>query len=200
MFTDKLSKVRKLGRKIVLPAEQIKSIVMNKIPILEGQIIDLGAGTQCWSVELCNMYNQNVYAVDTFYSPDENGKCSYSSGKVGVFTYNDYFDCISNKACAMLWVCDVIHHMDADFRSEFFNSLKMKRIRYIVIKDIDCRHSVGNFMNRLHDLVINRERIHDVNPLKIMKTLEDAGYKTEYFYVPKLWYPHFVLVASVAAG
>lgn len=67
---------------------------------------------------------------------------------------------------------------------------------YVIIKDIDCNHKFGNFMNRMHDRIINHERIMDVDPMKLIELLEKRGFEVKKIYLPKLWYPHFLLIAK----
>jgi hypothetical protein len=64
----------------------------------------------------------------------------------------------------------------------------------IIIKDIDKNHTFGNFMNKVHDKIINNENIHNIDPNKIEEVLIQNGYKTQYYYIPKLWYPHFMVI------
>lgn len=49
-------------------------------------------------------------------------------------------------------------------------------------------------MNRMHDKIINGEKIHTIFPEKIKEMLETNGFKTYYYYLPKLWYPHFMII------
>ena len=50
-------------------------------------------------------------------------------------------------------------------------------------------------MNKLHDFLINHEVIHDVNPRHIEILLEEKGYDVRHYDIPKLWYPHFLMIA-----
>lgn len=52
-------------------------------------------------------------------------------------------------------------------------------------------------MNRMHDLIINKEHIHDVNPDEILEMLRKNGYRVSYEYMPKLWYPHFMIIGEI---
>jgi hypothetical protein len=96
---------------------------------------------------------------------------------------------------SLVWACDVLHHLPEDFLAKFLGEI-VKKTDLIIIKDIDKRHRFGNFMNRLHDRIINREIIHDVNPNKLQDYFISLGFKCDYYYLPKLWYPHFILVAD----
>jgi hypothetical protein len=50
-------------------------------------------------------------------------------------------------------------------------------------------------MNKMHDKIIN-EKIYDIDPNKITNIFESYGYKTQYYYIPELWYSHFLLVGE----
>jgi hypothetical protein len=47
----------------------------------------------------------------------------------------------------------------------------------------------------MHDRIINGEKIHDVYPQKIIEWLHTSGYATKFWKLPKLWYPHFLIIA-----
>lgn len=64
--------LRKVGRKIVLPVEEIKSI-LNKELFDKEQLdicVDFGAGTLFWS-EWLQSKGINTYAVDTIYNEEK---------------------------------------------------------------------------------------------------------------------------------
>ncbi len=89
---------------------------------------------------------------------------------------------------------DVLHHLSSEFRTKLLQAAAS--VPFVVIKDIDARHKFGNFMNATHDLLINGERVQSVYPQHLREFFTQNGYKSEYFYLPKLWYPHFLLVAE----
>ncbi len=187
-FTSSFEKLRMIGRKAVLPTDRIKTIVMEEITDITDGIVDLGAGTKYWSEWLFNTYQKNVFAIDTFY---ERKKSVY-----GVSQYEDYFECIVSENICMLWCCDVVHHLETGFRERVIESIGNVKYDYVVIKDIDCRRRFGNFCNRIHDYVINHEHVVDVNPESLIEVLKKQGYHTVYNYIPKLWYPHFIIIAK----
>lgn len=189
-FTNKMVFLRRIGRKAVLPVSEIQKRVKEKIPSVNGNILDLGAGTLVWSKWLFEQYGVPVLAVDTFY--DTEG----TQTRGGIEQFTDYFCCIKDKDVKLLWMCDVIHHLTPDFFERVKKSVVEKQIMYVVVKDIDCRHKFGNFMNRMHDWIINHDKIHDVDPMKIEQYLSEHGYLVSYTYIPKLWYPHFLLIAE----
>jgi len=53
---------------------------------------------------------------------------------------------------------------------------------------------LGNFCNKMHDRIINGEKIHDAYPSEIEKHLAKAGFTTEIKILPKFWYPHFIII------
>lgn len=93
-------------------------------------------------------------------------------------------------------MCDAVHHFTPEFRKQVFDSIKDKKFRYVMIKDIDCRKKFGNMMNRMHDLIINRELVGDVNPEELGSFLKKNGYQLSCHFLPRLWYPHFLLLAE----
>ncbi len=198
-FEESLSGLRKIGRKLVLPSDQIKSFVKDVIPSVQGSIIDLGAGTLYWSEWLNQSYDVPVYAVDVYYDGNgipANGNDSATANQLPrIMLYKD-FDACPKDNIGMLWMCDAFHHFNDGFRNTVMKSIEKNRFEHIVIKDIDCRRSFGNRMNRLHDRVINHEIIHDVDPQDLERIFSDLGYIVHYEYIPKLWYPHFLIVAS----
>jgi hypothetical protein len=57
-------------------------------------------------------------------------------------------------------------------------------------------HKFGNFMNKMHDKIINKEDINSIDPNKIKEILENNRYETYYYYLPKIWYPHFLIIGT----
>lgn len=191
MFSDAFAALRRIGRKLVLPTEKIKEHVIHSIPELSENIVDLGAGTLYWSEWLVSQYGVRCLAVDTYY------EFGQASGHQDIILYNDYSSCIEdNPKPDMLWMCDVMHHLDNSMRRKVLESIEHTEYKYIVIKDIDCRKKVGNMMNKLHDFLINHEVVHNVNPRQIEMLLERKGYDIRHYDIPKLWYPHFLIIAA----
>ncbi|MCM1056260.1 MAG: hypothetical protein NC517_01435 [Firmicutes bacterium] len=190
MFSDTFAALRRIGRKLVLPTETIKELVIRSIPELSGDIVDLGAGTLYWSKWLVSQYGFCCFAVDSYYKTGQTSECR------NIVLYNDYGLCIEdNPKPAMLWMCDVMHHLDASMCKKVLESTEHTEYKYIVIKDIDCRKKVGNIMNKLHDFLINHEVVHNVDPQQIEILLERNGYDIRHYDIPKLWYPHFLIIA-----
>lgn len=64
-----------------------------------------------------------------------------------------------------------------------------------MIKDIDCRLRLKNWMNRMHDRIINGEKIRDIDPADLAEDFQMNGYQCNCWDMCKLWYPHFLLFA-----
>ncbi len=191
MFSDAFAALRRIGRKLVLPTETIKELVIRAIPELSGSVVDVGAGTLYWSEWIVSQYAGRCLAVDTYY------KTGQSSGHEDIILYDDYMSCIeANPKQDMLWMCDVIHHLEDSMCRKVHDSIEKAEYKYVVIKDIDCRKKMGNMMNKLHDFLINHEVIHDVDPRQIKVLLETKGYDVRHYDIPKLWYPHFLIIAE----
>jgi hypothetical protein len=189
-FTKKLGLIRYYGRKVVLPSDKIKKILTEEVfrdNIAEGCMIDFGAGTLYWS-KWFYRYIKKVIAVDIYYKNSIN-----EGGIIYQNNLRDALDIVDESPC-IIWMSDVLHHLNRETYKEIFSELT--RMDYVIIKDIDCNHKFGNFMNRMHDRIINHERIMDVDPMKLIELLEKRGFEVKKFYLPKLWYPHFLLIAK----
>ena len=105
----------------------------------------------------------------------------------------DLFHALDRYAFDLFFASDVLHHLSPDFTQKLLESIA--HIPIIIIKDIDSRHIFGHYANALHDLVFNQEKVCKIYPNKLESTLQALGYTTRYHYLPKLWYPHFLLLA-----
>lgn len=92
-----------------------------------------------------------------------------------------------------IFMSDVLHHLPN--HSEILANICTKNIKYIAIKDIDANYKFGDFMNKAHDFLINKERVCSIFPQNLAQILRNGGYEMKYFYLPKLWYPHFLIIA-----
>ena len=192
-FSSFLSSARRIGRKLILPSDQIKDYISECVGETVHTALDLGSGTLYWSYWLADSFGGKVAAVDPYYRSFPEKIASVYAQRIQL--YADYFECVSQNKIDLLWMCDVLHHLDRDFEERLFASVTELNIPYVVIKDIDCRHRFGNKMNRFHDLIINHEKIRDVDPQELMQLLRKSGYAVSFRYLPKLWYPHFIMAA-----
>jgi len=150
-------------------------------------ILDFGSGTFFWTEWFLNKFKCKMYAVDKYYT----GKTILDNG---IRCYSELDECLIDcQTFSTVFVCDVLHHLSLEEYEIFFKKI-MNKTKIIIIKDIDKNHIFGNFMNKMHDKIINKENINNIDPIKIEKTLALNGYKTQYNYIPKLWYPHFILI------
>lgn len=191
-FKSYNGRVRSWGRKLVLPVEEIKKLISEEIFDKHSvdSCVDMGAGTLFWSKWLKTRVDK-VYAVDIIYDEDK------SVGGIDCVNNINNID-FSNLAAVFFFISDVLHHLDKNFEDEILQLIADKRnnIEYVVIKDINCNAKIGNFMNRMHDRFINGEKIRDINPDKLVQYLNDNGFYCCVHYVRKLWYPHFLIVAT----
>lgn len=93
-----------------------------------------------------------------------------------------------------IFMSDVLHHLPN--HSAILANICMQHIKYIAIKDIDANYKFGDFMNKAHDFLINNERVCSIFPQNLAQILRNCGYEIKYFYLPKLWYPHFLIIAQ----
>lgn len=211
-FANKhLDKLRKIGRKFVLPSDEIKGILESKINFDELEnIVDFGAGTLFWSEyfaeklldnatrerererddsKLKNSLNSQVIAIDSIYST-----FTPKIHRQNIILTTDFFAVLEDISVDLVFMSDVLHHLEQDFQAKLLEQIA--NVPCVIIKDIDGRHKFGDFMNKTHDLLINGERVQSVYPSALSEFLEQKGYACEYFYLPKLWYPHFLLIAK----
>ena len=187
-----MSIIRKWGRAFVLPIKDIEAVIdahyancQNNNPIL-----DFGAGTLFWSEKFCNKYEKEVFALDPLYNKKnvivKNSKIS-TYGDIEKISYQDKF--------SMIFACDVLHHIDVDKIETILESFT-KKSDLIVIKDISANDFLGNFQNKMHDLIINQQMVNDVYYERLEEYFKKQGYRVEIFKMKKLGYPHFLLVAN----
>lgn len=186
--------LRKIGRKIVLPVEKIKSILNIELFDKENTLsicVDFGSGTLFWA-EWLQSKGVDTYAVDIIYNESKinNGiKCIDSMEKI---------DMPRAYLNGIFFASDVFHHLDNSFEAELLQKITGSPylFKYIVIKDINCNRHFGNIMNRMHDKIINGENIRDVDPGKLIAFFEENGYECKFYEMRKLWYPHFLIIAK----
>jgi SAM-dependent methyltransferase len=184
------SSLRKFFRNIVLPVEKIKKIcreifLSNEII----SILDFGAGTFFWTDWFVQEFGYQIYAVDVYYE-------NLAIKKQNVKCYSDFDKCLDDcRYFSVVFACDVFHHLPEMNREQFIKKV-INKTKIIIIKDIDANHAFGNFMNKMHDKIINKERIYDIDPNEIKNIFESFGYKMQYYYIPKLWYSHFMLIGT----
>jgi cyclopropane fatty-acyl-phospholipid synthase-like methyltransferase len=190
MFSSHLI-LRKFFRNIVLPVDKIKDIcrgvfISNEIT----SILDFGSGTFFWTDWFVQEFGCQIYAVDAYYK-------NLSIEKQNVKCYSNFDLCLDDcQNFSVAFACDVLHHLTETEYEQFIKKI-MGRTKIIIIKDVDANHVLGNFMNKMHDKVINKEKVRNIYPDKIKNTLELFGYKTHYYYIPKLWYSHFLLIGVI---
>jgi hypothetical protein len=115
--------------------------------------------------------------------------------KDNIVCYSDLSMCLlENEYFSFVWACDVLHHLPPSDSNAFLKEI-CNRTDVLIIKDIDATHKFGNFMNKIHDKIINKETTYNIYPDKISALLELYGFETSYRFIPKAWYPHFIVVA-----
>ena len=193
-FINNFNGLRAKGRELVLPAKRIQDHMDLKLFYRKGikSVTDFGAGTLYWTdYLLTRIPADKVFPVDVVFGDGEirttpqNARVACRSGLDGIEAGPD----------ALFFACDTLHHLGWEEWEHILHRY-LPRYGHIVIKDIDCRHRFGNFMNRMHDKLINHESVRNVNPEYIAEELEEMGYECSCAYMPRLWYPHFLLAAS----
>ena len=192
-FKSNLGGIRAWGRQLVLPVEKIKAML--KMEIFDkyqvDRVIDFGAGTLYWTNWFQEMIRpENIYPVDIIFQtrmPDTSLQC--------LSTIDDIPP--HGQDATFFFTCDVLHHLS----EEEWKGIAKKVYQdcdYVVIKDIGCHFRFKNWMNRMHDRIINGEKIRDIDPDVLLAELYEHGYQCIYQDIHKLWYPHFIIIASRA--
>ena len=99
-----------------------------------------------------------------------------------------------SKGPVLFFTCDVLHHL-SEREWKDLESIIYCDCDLVVIKDINCHFRFKNWMNRMHDRIINGEKIRDVDPEILMEELNKHGYQCCCRDIHKLWYPHFIIIA-----
>lgn len=99
-----------------------------------------------------------------------------------------------SKGPVLFFTCDVIHHL-SEREWKDLESIIYRDCDLVVIKDINCHFRFKNWMNRMHDKIINGEKIRDVDPEILVEELNKHGYQCCCHDIHKLWYPHFIIIA-----
>ena len=189
-FYSNLGGIREWGRKLVLPVGRIKALLKNEVFHHKNinEIIDFGAGTLYWTKWFHEVTEpENVYSVDVIFKSSTLPRC-FSSIKDVPYKQN-------NTGLRLFFTCDVLHHLSENEWEEI-KEIVCRDFDFVVIKDINCRYKVKNWMNRMHDRIINGEHIRDVDPELLISDLHSAGYHCIYHDIHKLWYPHFIIIAK----
>lgn len=190
-FYHNFGKIRAWGREIVLPTKRIKEELTEGVfgQYCTGSVIDFGAGTLYWSNWFSQIVGEDhVYPVDIIYKekPPQNS--------LHCFTAIDDipFENIRGPVC--FFACDVLHHLSEELWERISKSV-FNNCEIIVLKDINCNYKFKNWMNRMHDRIINGEKIRDIDPNLLLRKLESQGYQCTFYNNQKLWFPHFLIVA-----
>jgi hypothetical protein len=197
------------GRGVVLPVDELKEIT-RRLLTKRGvtQIVDFGAGTLFWSEFFADELGLRVSAVDKRYekSPPDNPRELISIHTDILEVLDELLD--ENREIGensekrerrAIFICDVIHHLPPKLWRMVFAQIVLL-FDVVIIKDIDCNRAIGNFCNKMHDRVINGEKINDVDPVLIAGALKKAGFAVKSAELPKLWYPHFVTAGVKGSG
>lgn len=180
------------GRKVVLPVDAMKAAIAQAVAKRKiTQIVDFGAGTLFWSEYFADELELKVFAADISYSAElpknENPRISLHADINEAIVQADKSE---RKA---IFICDVIHHLSPEFWKEILPQIAAK-FELIIIKDIDSTKKFGNFCSKMHDRIINSSNFENVYPKDIEKSLTKLGFDLEISHLPKLCYPHFMLI------
>ena len=219
-FNKFMGGLRKVGRQYVLPVRKIQQTIHLVLKNISKEMdagdylnmIDLGAGTLFWTEQIiknaptkCRMYAvdpiyDEKFNIDTvisksaFFKKADDKKLICENGEVYLCQSIDdiFLDC---ERIDCTFICDTIHHIDLAIWQSIFDALSDKS-KSIIIKDMDAYRKFRNALNRLHDRVLNGEKIVNVYPDRLCQELLGKGYTVSKIKpVYKLWYPHFIMFA-----
>lgn len=191
-FYSNLGGIRAWGRKLVLPISKIQKLIVEclfeKYHIKK--VIDFGAGTLYWSKWFSGLLGDNgdVIPVDIIFEHTK------PATPMNCISHIDQIPKESLSELSLFFCCDVLHHLSEEEWAPA-KEVAYRYCDYVVIKDINCHYRFKNCMNKLHDRMINGEKIHDVDPDILLRELKNAGFEVEYRDIHKLWYPHFMIIA-----
>jgi len=182
------------GRGVVLPVNEMKALIEQDLCNRDVKtIVDFGSGTLFWSQYFADDLGFRVLAVDNRYL----SAMPYNDSP-NIVLNTDILDVLANlkkEENNAIFICDVIHHLPPELWQTILPQLAVL-FDVIIIKDIDATCKVGNFLNKMHDRIINGEKIENVYPETIMEHLADKGLNLTRKALPKLWYPHFFIIAT----
>lgn len=130
---------------------------------------------------------RTIFAIDQIYS-----KMMPKTNCQNICFGVDLYEVLQYKI-DFIFMSDVLHHLLN--HSAILTNICTQNIKYIAIKDIDANYKFGDFMNKTHDFLINSEKVCSIFPQNLAQILRNRGYEIKYFYLPKLWYPHFLIIA-----
>lgn len=186
-----MNSLRKHGRAFVLPYNFIVSLMSdffyhNNIN-LDIPALDFGSGTLFFSELLSQKFDCKICAYDTIYKTNP-PLITNSKIKI-IHNFNSY----SNYS--FIFCCDVLHHLMKNELSSLLDNFTQLS-NFIIIKDINADDKFGNLQNKLHDLIINRQKVNNIYPQKIIEFLNNKNFETKFFSLKKMGYPHFLILAN----
>lgn len=191
-FYSNLGGIRTWGRKLVLPAEEIKKLLKKELfdQYRVDKVIDFGAGTLYWSRWFQEIAGEkNIYPVDVIFKETEQDALPLFSRIQDIPGRQEI------NGSILFFTCDVLHPL-TEKEWEDIEQIVYRDCDFVVIKDINCHFKFKNWMNRMHDRVINGEKIRDIDPKALITELQKHGYQCYYRDIHKLWYPHFIIIAA----
>jgi hypothetical protein len=189
------------GRKLVLPVNDMKLEIKSALHGVKN-IVDFGSGTLFWSKYLAEEFDTKIFAVDISYAShlphNDNPNISFHSDISAVTLPHSTKSNSPPDEKNCIFLCDVIHHLTSVEWKVMLPKLS-DLFDVIIIKDIDSKYKFGNFCSCLHDRIINFTNYENVYPSEIEHHLQNAGFQVKIIKMHKLWYPHFMLIATKAS-
>ena len=184
------------GRGIVLPVSEMKKLINQNLYMLDlSHIVDFGSGTLVWSQYFSKEMGFQVTAVDNRYlsaKPKNDNPNIILKTDIQNILLELEQNKIGNDA---IFICDVIHHLPPSLWQNILPQIA-ELFDVIIIKDINANFKMGNFLNKMHDYIINGEKTENVYPQEIVEYLKKQEFILVYEELPKLWYPHFLVIAT----
>jgi 2-polyprenyl-3-methyl-5-hydroxy-6-metoxy-1,4-benzoquinol methylase len=97
-----------------------------------------------------------------------------------------------------LFMIDVLHHMPIDRQFTFLTALgnEMRPGQRLLFKDIDAA-SLLVYWNKLHDLALAGEIVHEQRAERVREHLESVGFQVDILFRKRVYlYPHYALLCT----
>ncbi|MBM3469067.1 MAG: class I SAM-dependent methyltransferase [Alphaproteobacteria bacterium] len=164
-------------------------------------ILDIGCGLGTFLMSL-DAEKKNLKGVDVCSATvNKAQKILVQQGKtnIDIAHFNGDPTTISNwEHYDMIFLNDVLHHIHPKEQFNFLMKIhkKMRKGSLLVLKDIDASSPLV-FFNKLHDLVVNRQKSYERPLAEYIEWCQKLGFLLDnVMKVRKLVYPHFIMVMT----
>jgi 2-polyprenyl-3-methyl-5-hydroxy-6-metoxy-1,4-benzoquinol methylase len=170
----------------------------------DGRIIDIGCGAGVF-LQILAMYRSpsSLAGIETNASVISvanstlNHRATANPVRLEVYDGINFPRWIENYQYAVL--IDVLHHISKTQQLAFLKSLfaSLRSGSILIIKDINGDHLFWLLFNRLHDLVMARQLVHEIRPSILESGLREIGFKIKAITKRRMMvYSHYTIVCE----